>query len=104
VADVSLNGTPQGVRILRPYRVRLHAARAGRDSLVVEVANTLAHHVAGMKEPPPLAAELEPHYGRTPPPRERWLPLFQRDVTSRPLPDAGLMGPVRIVARAGGGS
>ena len=104
VADVSLNGAPQGVRILRPYRVRLRAVRAGRNSLVVKVANTLAHHVAGMKEPPPLAAELEPHYGRTPPPRERWLEPFKRDVTFRPLPDSGLMGPVRIVARASGES
>lgn len=95
VADISLNGTPVGTHWMRdmefPVDGLLHP---GKNTLVVEVTNTLINRVSGLDVFPGVAPELQPrlgegidHSGRV----EKILLGFE------PLPPSGLLGPVRIV-------
>ncbi len=100
VAEVKLNGQAIGVRWMQPYRFDVtRTARAGKNHLQVIVTNALHNHVAGLKEPPGLPAELAGRYGGQ---ARKYAQgeeaFFARDRRLQPLPVSGLLGPVRIVA------
>ena len=100
VAEVFWNERPVGVRWMEPYRLTVTKyLRPGTNRLRVMVTNTLIHHIAGLREPPPVPAELVPHYGQEfAEYRQGREAFFKRDRLFRPLPLSGLVGPVRLVA------
>lgn len=100
VAEVFWNDRPAGVCWTEPYRVNVTKyLRPGINRLRVLVTNTLIHHIAGLHEPPPVPAELIPHYGQEfTEYRQARDAFYKRDRLFRPLPPSGLIGPVRLVA------
>ncbi|MGH9846925.1 MAG: glycosylhydrolase-like jelly roll fold domain-containing protein, partial [Blastocatellia bacterium] len=100
VAEVKLNDQAVGVRWMQPYRFDVtRTARAGKNRLQVIITNALHNHVAGMKEPPGLPAELAGRYGGQARKYVLGEAVFKaRDQRLQTLPVSGLLGPVRIVA------
>ena len=94
VADVELNGQPVGVRWMRGQQLEVtRALAAGRNTLVVDVTNTLINRVAGLEELPPVPEHLESRYGGD---LRRDRSPSQRLLGYEPLPVSGLLGPVEI--------
>jgi len=96
VAEVELNGKRVGICWMRAQPLDVTGvARAGPNSLVIEVTNTLINRVSGLKELPPVPEHLRPRFGRD---------LKARTAESRrlmgyePLPNSGLLGPVELQA------
>jgi hypothetical protein len=96
IAEVTLNGKRVGTCWMRGQCLDVTSvARAGANSLVVAVTNTLINRVSGLSELPPVPEDLRPHFGRE---------LEGRGVHARgligyePLPNSGLLGPVEIRA------
>src|SRR5690606_28046205 len=88
--------------------------RPGRNELRIRVTNRLINRIAAMTSMPPIAADVAAHYGPARPLAPRvpenfddityvrdWaiggVYLAQKERGFRPLPDAGLLGPVRLV-------
>lgn len=101
VAEVTVNGNPLGVSWMTPYCVRTQKAlRAGRNHLTILVTNTLINYVAGLKELPEVPAALTEHYGVTNPGYPDGAAEWRhREKGFSPLPESGLLGPVRITTR-----
>ncbi len=90
VADVCLNGTSLGILWKPPFRVDItHAARAGKNELVVEVANTWSNRLTGDANSPEGK-----RYCRTNITRSLTWQVPWKDT---PLLESGLLGPVRLV-------
>ncbi len=107
VVEVELNGKAAGVAWTQTQRLELTAhCRPGRNTLRIAVTNTPHNAVAGMKEAPPVPKELSAHYGGEAKPtataphsrHERVDAAWSLERKTGSVP-AGLMGPVRIVAR-----
>jgi hypothetical protein len=91
-AEVTLNGRALGAAWKRPRRLACGTAlRAGRNELVVEVANLWIHHVAA-QPPPAVWKDVAETFGI------RWGRYGELKLDA--LPPAGLLGPVRIVPLA----
>jgi len=96
IAEVELNAERVGVCWIRGQSLDItDAVKAGTNSLVIRVTNTLMNRVAGLKALPPVPDHLQPHFGvglhdKTSPTR--------RLMGFEPLPRSGLMGPVKINA------
>jgi hypothetical protein len=96
VAEVRLNGEDVGVVWMRGQRPDItDAARAGANTLVVEVTNTLINRVSGLEELPPVPGHLRPRLGGD---RRRESSPSRRLLGFEPLPPSGLMGPVTVEA------
>ncbi len=95
VADISVNGTPVGTHWMReqefPVDGMLHP---GKNTLVVEVTNTLINRVSGLDAFPAIAPELQQRLGEGLDHSER---VEKKLLGFEPLPPSGLLGPVRIV-------
>ncbi len=96
IADVELNDKRVGICWMRDQPLDISGvARAGANSLSIEVTNTLINRVSGLKELPPVPERLRPRFGRD---------LKAKTAQSRkligyePLPNSGLLGPVTIQA------
>jgi hypothetical protein len=90
VAEVYLNGTSLGILWQPPFRVDMtHAARPGKNTLVVEVANTWSNRLTGDANSPP-----NERYCRTNITKSLTWQVPWKDT---PLLESGLLGPVRIV-------
>lgn len=100
VAEVFWNQRHVGVCWMQPYRLVVTPhARPGRNQLRVRVTNLLINHVAGLEAPPPVPADLLPHYGEEFREYTQGRTAFEkRDRLFRPLPPSGLIGPVQLVA------
>jgi hypothetical protein len=86
LAEVTVNGVPCGVAWTAPYRVEVtDALREGKNQLCIAVANTWANRLIGDLGLPENA-------------RLTWTTASSRLVEDRPLLDAGLLGPVTLVA------
>ena len=86
VADATLNGKPLGILWKPPYSIDITGAvRAGKNTLVVEVANTWTNRLTGDAFLPP-----EQRYARS-----NMRASLSRKET--PLQPSGLLGPVRII-------
>ena len=99
VAEVWLNGEQAGVCWMQPYEVEVtKQVKQGVNRLRILATNTLINRIAGMSEPPPVPPELRPHYGAE---GSRYATGRQRFEVERKtrLPDSGLLGPVRLIAR-----
>ena len=96
IAEVELNGNRVGVCWIRRQSLDItDAVKAGTNSLVIRVTNTLINRVAGLKELPPVPDHLQPRFGVGP--HDKTSPA-RRLMGFEPLPRSGLMGPVRINA------
>ncbi len=94
IADVELNGIKAGVRWMRGQSLDITgAARPGRNSLAVEVTNTLINRVSGLKELPPVPEQLRSRYGDD---LRLKTSSSRRLIGYTPLPNSGLLGPVTI--------
>lgn len=94
VAEVELNGQPVGTTWMRGQTLNISgAARAGANRLVVQVTNTLINRVSGLKEPPPVPAELVPYFGSG---TTSYSASHRGPIGFEPLPASGLLGPVKI--------
>ena len=96
IAEIELNGEPLGVCWMRGQTVDpTSAVRAGRNTLVVYVTNTLINRISGLEALPDVPEHLRARFGEG-----------LRDDTSearrlldyQPLPNSGLLGPVTIRA------
>jgi hypothetical protein len=99
VAQVRVNGADAGKVWMQPYQVEVTGLlRPGKNIIQVTVANLLWNYAAGMKQPNPIPAELQEHYGTT------WKQAYngwgslqsakKRNKNDR-LP-SGLLGPVTL--------
>jgi hypothetical protein len=102
VASVRVNGQDAGRVWMQPYRVDISKQiRPGSNQLEITVANLLWNYAAGLKEPVPVPAELQAHYGAAADSRySGWKSLqdLKKGRTDR-LP-SGLIGPVTVEMRA----
>jgi len=96
VADIRVNGTVVGTHWMReqdfPVDGVLHV---GKNTVVVEVTNTLINRVSGLKAFPGVAPECQERLGEGLDQSGR---AEKRLLGFEPLPPSGLLGPVRIVA------
>ena len=96
VADISVNGTAVCTHWMReqdfPVDGILHP---GKNTLVVEVTNTLINRVSGLKAFPAIAPELQERLGDGLDQSGR---VEKRLLGFEPLPPSGLLGPVSIVS------
>jgi hypothetical protein len=94
VAEIHINGLPVGIHWMReqdfPIEKFLHA---GRNTLVVEVTNTLINRVSGLDAFPGIAPELQERLGEG---LDKSGRVEKRLLGFEPLPPSGLLGPVRI--------
>lgn len=85
LASVRLNGVDCGTAWTEPMRVDVtRALKAGRNELEIHVTNTWLNRLIGDAKLPPEK-------------RSTFLPLA-KPIEPRPLMEAGLLGPVRLVA------
>ncbi|HPA41555.1 MAG TPA: hypothetical protein PKV69_06045, partial [Candidatus Hydrogenedentes bacterium] len=94
VAEVRWNGAPVGVHWVNGQAFSLDGtARAGENTLEVDVTNTLINRVSGLDAFPGVPEALRPVFGDgliASMPEADALRGFE------PLPPSGLLGPVRI--------
>ncbi len=91
VADVYLNGHQVGIVWKEPYRVDIsQAAQAGKNYLVIEVANVWNNRLVGDGKLPEEERRTHTNITRGP---DTWGKPW-KDV---PLLDAGLLGPVKVL-------
>lgn len=91
VAEVELNGKPAGVIWMRGRTLDVTGlARSGRNTISIQVTNTLINRVSAWKTEPPLPQHLRPTYGAA-------LRTKNDLYGFEPLPRSGLLGPVRLV-------
>ena len=91
VADVYLNGTNLGILWKPPFCVDItHAARPGKNKLVIEVANTWSNRLTGDAHSP-----KDQRYCRTNITKSLTWEVPWKDT---PLLESGLLGPVRLVS------
>lgn len=94
VADLELNGQHVGVIWMREQTLPVSkAVKRGRNTLKIDVTNTLINRVAGWKTVPPLPEDLQRIYGRG---LDDDSPGSRRLFGFEPLPRSGLLGPVRL--------
>ncbi len=116
IAELQVNDQPAGVRWKRPYRFDVTTLlQPGRNELRVRVTNRLINRIAGMTETPPIAPDIARITGPARPLAPRVPDTFDSDANCRdwgiigkylaekergfnPLPDSGLLGPVRLIA------
>ncbi|MBN2316728.1 MAG: hypothetical protein JXM79_22565 [Sedimentisphaerales bacterium] len=90
VADVSLNGKHLGILWKPPFRIEItNAAKAGKNKLVVEVANTWSNRLVGDANSPE-----DQRYCRTNMTRSL---TWEKPWKETPLLESGLLGPVQLV-------
>lgn len=100
IAEVLVNQQAVGVAWMAPYRLEVTAAvRPGLNHLTVLVTNTLIHYVAGLKTPPEVPLELQPRLGAANPLIFPEGIAGQQEMNEKTLPDSGLLGPVRLIAK-----
>lgn len=99
VATVSLNGEAAGITWMQPYRLNItDKVKKGSNRLEVWVENTLINYVAGLNKLPEVPENLVGQYGSTETSYHSGETLWQaREKSFHPLPESGLLGPVRIV-------
>lgn len=96
VASVYLNGHEVGTRVFPPYHFELQdLLRAGENTLSIDVTNSWLNQLIGEAKKPLDQQRTRSNLGGG-----------QKDPTNRPWRDyrpqaAGLMGPVRVIGRAG---
>jgi hypothetical protein len=87
IAEVKLNGVPCGIAWTYPYRVNIsNALKPGSNELTIEVTNTWANRMIGDRRLPE-----EKRITRT---------IAPYRLEGKPLLEAGLLGPVTIVAES----
>jgi hypothetical protein len=101
VADVQVNGREAGTAWMEPYRVNVTGClKPGRNRLDIHVVNLLWNYAAGLKQPTPIPAELQEHYGSADDPNySGWKSL--QDIKTKYQDDrlpSGLLGPVRLIS------
>ena len=102
VAEVELNGKIAGVAWMAPYRLDVsRVVRPGWNTFVVRVTNTLINYVSGLKETPDVPAELQPRLGKANPAIYPEGACSSEEMNETNLPPSGLIGPVRMLCRAG---
>jgi len=90
VADVALNGKRLGILWSTPLRVDITGtAKAGRNELVVEVANTWSNRLAGDARLPPQQRQCRTNMEKA----FTWKVGFKET----PLLESGLLGPARLI-------
>ena len=102
LAEVELNGQAMGTAWMTPYRVDItRALRMGNNRLVVRVTDALINYVSGLKEPPEVPEDLQPRLGKANPAVYPQGASAKHEMSETDLPPSGLLGPVRLVWRAG---
>jgi hypothetical protein len=114
IAEVELNGRAAGVTWMPPHRLDVTTlVQPGRNALVVRVTNLLISQIAGLSSIAPMPRDLVADYGEALEPMPGQLrgdpePAYARDWrilvpvleakerNYSPLPESGLLGPVRI--------
>ena len=90
VAEVYVNGESQGIVWKPPYRVDITSAvRAGRNELVVEVANTWSNRLVGDAQNPNGKQYCRTNIAKS--------LTWQVPWKETPLLESGLLGPVKIM-------
>ncbi|OHB75937.1 MAG: hypothetical protein A2Z25_17275 [Planctomycetes bacterium RBG_16_55_9] len=91
VADVHLNGKHLGILWKPPFRVNItEAAKAGRNELVIEVANTWSNRLVGDAHSPEGQRFCRTNIIRS--------LTWQVPWKDTPLLESGLLGPVQLIA------
>jgi hypothetical protein len=94
VAEISVNGLPVGIHWMRDQDFAVEKfLHSGKNSLVVEVTNTLINRVSGLHALPGIAPELQDRLGEGVDKSGR---VESRLLGFEPLPPSGLLGPVVI--------
>ena len=92
LAEVSINGRPLGILWKPPYRVDVSAAlRPGDNQIEIKITNQWTNRIAGDRLLPDAQKILGPGPGRLATSRPGQAPMV------RPLPEAGLLGPVTLL-------
>jgi hypothetical protein len=95
VAEIRINGLPVGIHWMReqdfPAEKFLHP---GKNTLVVEVTNTLINRVSGLDAFPGIAPDVQERLGEGVDKSGRVEKIL---LGFEPLPPSGLLGPVRII-------
>ncbi len=101
VAVATLNGRPLGTAWTPPHRFRItESVQPGPNRLEIAVTNTAAARVEQAEGAGPLDDELRERFGDF---KKEYYSDGRRHIEGElkkdvPLPEAGLLGPVRIVA------
>lgn len=94
IAEIALNGTKKGVTWISGQQCEVTGSlKEGLNKLQIKVTNTLINRIAAMKEPSPVPGYMVAKFGTQA--SQGGIP---REFGFSPLPAAGLMGPVRLVA------
>jgi hypothetical protein len=94
VAEIRINGVPVGIHWMREQEFAAEKfLHAGKNTLVVEVTNTLINRVSGLDAFPGIAPELQERLGEGIDKSGRVEKIL---LGFEPLPPSGLLGPVRI--------
>ncbi len=94
VADVTVNGVAVGTHWMRDQDFPVDGiVRPGKNTLVVDVTNTLINRVSGLDAFPGVAPELQARLGEG---LDKSGRVEKRLLGFEPLPASGLLGPVRI--------
>lgn len=99
IAEVILNGKNLGTTWMQPYQIDVTSAlRSGTNELEVLVTNTLINYVSGLQQLPEVPEDLVPTLGHTNKDYHQGAVIWQeREKNYHPLPDSGLLGPVRLI-------
>jgi hypothetical protein len=105
VASVRINGQAAGKVWMQPYRLDIsEQIKPGKNVLEITVANLLWNYAAGLKEPTPVPAALQAHYGEASNPRYSGWSSLQDIKKHKKAPMAsGLIGPVVVEILSGSG-
>ncbi len=96
IAEVELNGIKAGTTWMREQTLDItNLAKPGLNHLKIFITNTLINRISAMEKAPPVPTHLVPKYGSG---TTTYSAGRQRTVEMgfKPLPQSGLMGPVKI--------
>lgn len=95
VAEIQINDRPAGVHWMGGQEFNIDGmVHPGRNTLEIEVTNTLINRVSGLNEFPEVPKDLQPVFGTG---LHKSTPEAQALIGFEPLPRSGLLGPVHII-------
>jgi hypothetical protein len=96
IAEVELNGTKVGITWMREQTLDIsEMARLGPNHLKILVTNTLINRISALESAPPVPKHLVAHFGSGTTTYSAGM-IKPVEMGFAPLPQSGLMGPVKI--------